>query len=154
MKTLELLKSPMLPQHILDKSKNVPDGPAKIDHIAHLINLINAEAKKLKSQEMATAAQRKQLELLVETAESELKIEMSAEGICELQGEMIKYTLSNSPPKLIITDSALIPKEYMRETVTIEIRKDAIKDQLRLGDVIAGAHLETGMTLKLSAKKE
>lgn len=154
MKALTLLSSPILPQHILDKSKNIPDGRAKVDHVAILINMISSEAKKLKSEELQIASKRKQLELLIEAAESELKLEMSDEGICELQGEMIKYSLSNSPPKLIISDTTLIPKEYLRETVTIEIRKDAIKDQLKLGDIIPGAHLETGLTLKLIANKE
>ena len=155
MKALEIFKSAALPQAILDRALAVPaEAIKKVDHIASMINLINSEAKKIKSEEATLAAKRKTLELLVEMAESSIKEEMGAEGMCELQGEMIKYSLSTSPPRLIIDDQLLIPKEYMRETVVVEIRKDAIKDQLKLGDVIPGARLEYGTTLKLSAVKD
>lgn len=154
MKALELFQSQLLPQSILDRAKNVPEGAQKIDHIATMINLISAEARRIKSQEATLTAQRKSLELLVEMAENSLKEEMHLEGICELTGEMIKYSLSPSPSRLVIEDATLIPKEYMRETITIEIRKDAIKDELKLGREIAGAKLEHGLTLKLTAKKD
>ena len=154
MKALEILSAPTLPQVILDKAQQVPSEPAKkIDHIANMINAINTEAKKIKAQEAVLASGRKQLESLVERAEASLKEEMTAEGICELQGEMIKYTVGPSPHRLIIDDESAIPAEYKHEVVTVEIRKDAIKDELKLGSVIPGTRLEQGITLKLQANK-
>lgn len=155
MRALEIFKSPAIPKHILDKASNVPDEAAKkIDHIFNTINLINREAKEIKSQEADLAAKRKMLELLVNQAEDLIKEEMFAEGLCEINGEMIKYTLSASPHRLIIDDESLIPKEYKREIVITEIRKDAIKDELKIGAIIPGAHLEQNKTLKCSTNKE
>jgi hypothetical protein len=154
MKALEIFKSNAMPEHLIAIAKLAPESAAgKIDHIAHMINLINSEAKKIKQEEAGLKAKRTHLEMLVECAESSLKEEMTAEGICDLHGEMIKYSVAPSPHKLIIDDPELIPKEYKVEVVTVELRKDAIKDELKIGTVIPGAHLEQGTTLKLSANK-
>lgn len=154
MKALEIIKSNAMPEGLLERARNIPESAAgKIDHIANMINLINAESKKIKQEEAILKAKRAHLEMLVECAETSLKEEMTAEGICELQGEMIKYTVTPSPHKLVIDDSELIPAEYKVQVVTVEIRKDAIKDELKIGTVIPGAHLEQGTTLKLSANK-
>lgn len=155
MKALDLFKSKALPENILAKANSVPDNYAqKVDHVASLINMISAEAKKLKAQEAVIASSRKHLELLVEQAEESLKEEMSLDGLCEISGDMIKFTLSNSNPKMIIEDEKLIPEIFKRDIIVTEIRKDAIKDELKLGAVVPGCKLEQGLTLKLSARKD
>lgn len=155
MKTVEIFQASILPAHLMEKINNVPsNAAAKIDHVASIINAINSEAKKLKHMEMELAAQRRSLEFVVEQAESSLKEEMSSEGMVELHGEMIKYSVSPSPHKLIIEDESQIPAEYKIEVLTTQIRKDVIKDELKLGTIIPGAKLEQGVTLKLSANKE
>jgi hypothetical protein len=155
MKALEIFNTPTLPESILAKANNIPASYSqKIDHVATLMNMINAEAKKLKQQETVIATQRKSLEALVSQAEDSLKEEMSLEGLCEIQGELIKYTLSASNPRLVIEDEKLIPQEYKRDLVVTEIRKDAIKDELKMGTVIPGCKLEQGTTLKQMANKE
>lgn len=155
MKALELFKSQVLSPALLAKASSVPDGPAaKVDHVASMITAINKEAKAINMQEAELAAKRKALEQLVESAEEAIIKEMTEQKIEVLKGTLIQYTVPLCPHKLIIDNPSLIPKDYIRETIVLEIRKDALKDDLKLGALVAGAHLEQGITLKLSAIKE
>ncbi len=154
MKTIEIFQQSILPAHIHDLINSVPaDLPKKIDHVANVIHALQVEAKKLKSQEMELSHQRKALEFVVEQAESSIKEELRNEDRVEMTGELIKFTIHDSPPKLIIEDESLIPEVYKTEVIKKELRKDAIKDELRMGNEIPGAKLETGITLKTLVNK-
>ena len=111
-------------------------------------NLVNDR----KAQEKELASERKNLELALEDAKTFIKEYMLTNGLAELEGSVVKYSISRSNPKLIIEDESLIPKIYKEETITTTIRKDAIKDQLKMGDDIPGCKIEDSFALKVNLK--
>lgn len=154
MKSLEVLQNEVLPDKILIFAKNVPEeASAKVDHMALLMNMIEVENNNLKKQEAELKAKRNKLEELIETAKLNIKEEMFSEGLCEIQGNLIKFSISNSNPKMIIEDEKSIPEKYRFETIVSNIDKEKIKEDLKLGKEVAGAKLEQGQTLKIGAVK-
>lgn len=154
MKALELVKhAQVLPENLKSKIDNMLPSASPVDHLANIINTIQAEAKAIKMQELNLAGQRKSLELLIEMAERSVMSEMADEGLCEIEGQLVKYAIKLNPHKLIIEDEKLIPDEYKKTVTTIELRKDAIKDELKLGAEIAGCKLVQDSSLQLKTVK-
>lgn len=116
--------------------------------IRHVENAIDS----LKKEEQERARRRKEMEAMVEDAKAYIKRYMLTEGLAELEGNVVKYTLAKAQPKLVIEDEKVIPNDYKQQTVITEIRKDAIKDQLKMGDMIPGARLEESFSLKVGVK--
>lgn len=68
-----------------------------------------------------------------------------------------KYDLVVSLPptqKVVVTDEALIPKEYSREKITVTLNKEAIKADLKRNREVPGAELvDSDPTLTLVLKE-
>lgn len=154
MKALEIVKTAgVLTPGLKAKIDSMLPSNSPVDHLANLINTVNAEAKALKAQEAALAGQRKSLELLVQMAESSVMEQMHEEGLSELPGQLVIYKFKLNPHKLVIDDESLIPDLYKREVKSIEIRKDAIKDELKMGSEIPGCRITQDVSLQLTTNK-
>lgn len=149
MKALQIIKSGSLNSSLKEKVESMLPAQSPVDHLANLINLINGEAKRLKTQESLLAAERKNLEALVVMAEKAVFEEMQGDGLVELGGNLIKYVIKLNPHKLIIEDESLIPDIYKKQVTTVEIRKDAIKDEMKMGAEIPGCRLVQDQSLQL-----
>lgn len=150
MKAIKILEAGYgVRQEIQEKIESMLPAQSPVDHLANLINLINGEAKKLKAQESLLAAERKNLEALVVMAEKAVFEEMQGDGLVELGGNLIKYVIKLNPHKLIIEDESLIPDIYKKQVTTVEIRKDAIKDEMKMGAEIPGCRLVQDQSLQL-----
>lgn len=125
--------------------RSVDDAYISIRHIENAID-------SLKKEEEERRTRRKSLEARVDEAKAFIKRYMLQEGLAELEGNVVKYTLAKSQPKLIVEDEKAIPEDYKLQTVITEIRKDAIKDQLKMGDQIPGCRLEDSFSLKVGVK--
>lgn len=125
--------------------RSVDDAYISIRHVENAI-------ESLKKEEDERRARRKALEARVEDAKAFIKRYMLQEGLAELEGNVVKYSLAKSQPKLVIEDEKVIPEDYKLQTVITEIRKDAIKDQLKMGDQIPGCRLEDSFSLKVGVK--
>lgn len=125
--------------------RSVDDAYISIRHVENAI-------ESLKKEEEERRSRRKALEARVEEAKAFIKKYMLQEGLAELEGNVVKYSLAKSQPKLIIEDEKVIPEDYKQQTVITEIRKDAIKDQLKMGDQIPGCRLEDSFSLKVGVK--
>lgn len=106
----------------------------------------------LKKEETELVQKRKQVEDSIDKAKEFLKKYMIENGLAELEGTQVKYTLSKSNPKLIIENEKLIPKDYFVDTIVTTVRKDAIKDELKIGAEIPGCRLEESWALKVAVK--
>ncbi len=126
--------------------------PQAVDAAVVTLNDAEKRASELKKQEQSIARERKEIEAQIEAAKAAIKDFMLNQGLAELEGSLVKYTLSKSAPKLIIEDDEVIPDIFKVSTITINVRKDAIKDQLKLGDNIPGCHLEDVFALKVGVK--
>lgn len=76
-----------------------------------------------------------------------MKEAMSSLGVDEIQGNDIRYKLSKSKPALQIENEELIPKQYKKEVVTIELNKKALAEDLTMGE-IPGAKLVDSFSLR------
>jgi len=152
MKALDIVKSAVgLPQDLKEKIKTMLPASSPVDHLANLINLIQGEAKALKAKETALANERKTLDALVALAENSIMQEMSEEGMVEITGSLIKYVYKLNPHSLVIEDESLIPDEYRRSIIVSEIRKDAIKDEMKMGREIPGCKLIQNKSVQLKS---
>lgn len=65
----------------------------------------------------------------------------------EIQGEEIRFKLSNAKPSLVINDS-LVPKEYKTPAITEEVDKEAVRIALDAGEKVPGCEYKTSISLR------
>lgn len=82
-----------------------------------------------------------------------IKTTMQLMGTTEIKGENASFKLSNSAPKLVL-NQALIPQEYIIETVVREPNKDKIKGALKEGKEVPGAQLEPVFALRVGVARK
>lgn len=145
---IEITESQSLTENLRLAIKEV-QAPTPVDKLATVMNLLEAEAKELKKQEAQIAAIRKTIELLQAQAETKIAEEMKENGLTEVAGQFVKYTFKKNPHKLIIEDESKIPNYFFEEVVVKQLRKDAIKDELKIGTEIAGCKLVQTESIQL-----
>jgi hypothetical protein len=64
-----------------------------------------------------------------------------------LKGRTASFTVRHSEA-LVITDPQLVPDEWKRTTVTVDIPKDPIKRALKAGHEVPGVHIEQRESLQ------
>lgn len=139
----------------MNELEKIKDGSLiSVDNVYQLTKSFEEQVEVLKAEEKKISQDRKKLELYLENAKQFIKKYMVENGLAELEGRTMVYKLSNGNPKMLIKDAALIPEEYWQTTTTTtrETKNDAIKDQLKMGDVIPGCELEETFTLKTVVK--
>lgn len=67
---------------------------------------------------------------------------LTAMGKDNAKGEQFTFKRRKYPPRVVVADEKLLPKEYIKEKVLTSIDKIAIKKALQNGDEVAGASLE------------
>lgn len=82
-----------------------------------------------------------------------LKDLMQQNDFQELIGHDYKFKLSASKPSVIINNEDLIPSEYKTEVTTIQIDKNKISEDLRIGVPVSGASLQESFALRSSVIK-
>jgi len=133
--------------------ETIKDGSLiSVDNVYQLTKSFEEQVEVLKAEEKKISQDRKKLELYLENAKQFIKKYMVENGLAELDGTVIRYSISRGNPSLVISDEKLVPADYKESTVTETIRKDAIKDQLKMGDVIPGCELKESITLKVGLK--
>jgi len=77
--------------------------------------------------------------------EEYLLVNMQRAGIQKIestQAPFFRISLRKNPPKVVIDSEDELPWEFKREKTIIEADKALIKDALKQGLTVAGAHLE------------
>jgi hypothetical protein len=131
----------------------IKDGDLVVDDAFMAMKKVEETVAKLKQEEDYLKIQRQNYEANLEEAKTFIKEYMKVNGLAEITGTVVKYSLSKSQPQLVIDDESVIPAEYKEETVVTKIRKDAIKDQLKMGDNIPGCYLRDTFALKVGVNK-
>lgn len=67
---------------------------------------------------------------------------LTAMGKDNAKGEQFTFKRRKFPPRVVVADEKLLPKEYIKEKVLTSIDKIAIKKALQNGDEVTGASLE------------
>jgi len=66
----------------------------------------------------------------------------------EVLGNENRFKLQKTPAKLIIEDEMALPDKYKITSVVVDIDKPSLKSDLKSGEKIPGAKLETGTTVR------
>lgn len=80
-----------------------------------------------------------------------IKNVLLASGKDEIKGNDYRYKLTASQPSLVIDDEKTIPKEFT--VVKTEINKTLLKEVMKAGADVPGAHLEPSVSLRAYRNK-
>lgn len=75
--------------------------------------------------------------------------EMLRTNTPEIKSSLFKIKITANPPRVEVTNQALLPDRYVRTTMTMSPDKMAIKEELQKGIEIPGAELRQDMKLKI-----
>lgn len=108
-------------------------------------------AAQIKEAEQAMAARRKALEGRAERLTAYLLANMQHAGISKIESPHFCLAIKNNPAAVVINEPGLIPAEFMRqpEPPPPSPDKTAIKEAIKAGKEVPGAHLAQGVRLEI-----
>lgn len=133
--TLEALEG-----ELVTKAENI----AKIESMmAYEVSAIEQEIKRLTAKKKT-----------IENGQSRLKKylfdNMKRLGMDKLKGELFTVSIRKNPPKLIIDDPDKVPASFLTIVPEhYEINNPMLKDALKAGEFVTGAHIEQGESLQI-----
>ena len=127
------------------------DLEAKAVNVGMFIRNLEASAEQIKLAEKAMAERRKALENKAEQIKTYLFENMKRTGITKIESPYFALTIKKNPAKLVIDDTGLIPTElYVYPEPPAPYPDNAkIKDMLKAGQEVAGAHLQQDERLEI-----
>jgi hypothetical protein len=120
----------------------------KIDDYAFVLARLESTAEYYKEQEQAMKAKRQAIENAVERFRDRLKESMLNSGQKSLQGAGVKFTISPTKGKVVITDETAAKILYGRIVETVKIDLDKIK-----ADIDNGVNLDCAKVLQTHSLK-
>lgn len=102
--------------------------------------MAGTEAKRLTARAKSADAHAERLRAYVLSC-------MGEAGVQRVDGARFKAALVPTPGRVVVTDEKALPPELLRTTT--EPNKTAIKDALLAGEQVPGAHMETGVALRV-----
>lgn len=118
--------------------------PDKADGYKFFIDDLRAQAVLFNERASLFARIAKSFTSYSETLKYSIKMACMELGVNEIEGREFRWKLVNNAPSLVVDDESLIPSEYKEEVVSVNIKSDMIKEALKNGKTVPGAHLETG----------
>ncbi|MDU5647664.1 MAG: siphovirus Gp157 family protein [Haemophilus parainfluenzae] len=101
-------------------------------------------AEALKAQEAEFAQMRKRKERAMERLKGLCLTYLTLTDKRQAAGDLFTIKRRKNPARVIVSDEAAIPREFIREKVTTSVDKTAIKKALNAGQAVTGAFLEQG----------
>ena len=120
------------------------DLEQKCSNVAFVIRNIESLAEQSKQAEQQMAARREAIEKRAKRIREYLLRNMLDCKIPSIESPWFAIAVKNNPGKVVIDDERAIPSEYMRqpEPPPAEPDKNAIKQAIKAGKEVAGAHIE------------
>lgn len=113
----------------------------RIDAQAYFLDRVDMEIDFFKAQADQLSKVVKRLKEIKEAAKDAIKLQMVSMCEDKVEGNSMRFTLSERDPRVEITDETLIPSEYTTEVISHKIDTDKIKTDLSAGKKIQGAAL-------------
>jgi hypothetical protein len=122
---------------------------AKIESYGFVIRNMDSFIESMKAEEDRMAARRKAHENQVERIKKWLFENMVACGISKIECPAFTISVATNPPKTVVDDESLTPKDLMVEHPAPEPTPDkkAILAKLKAGETVPGWHIESGKRL-------
>lgn len=124
------------------------DLTEKVDNIACYIKNTRALAEQIKQEKLALADRQKRLENRVERLEEYLLncLLVTGQKKVETARNCVKYTTSHP---LHVIDESVIPKEFIKFTITKKPDANAIKAAITAGEDVPGAEIGTNYNINI-----
>ncbi|MDD5037427.1 MAG: siphovirus Gp157 family protein [Methylococcaceae bacterium] len=149
---LDRLYDPDLPEDcILDTLEGIEGEMAdKAENIAALCCELEATAAAIKEAETRQKSRRQAMENKASRLRKYLLDAMAATGNSKFETSRFRIAIRQNPEAVIIDDEAAIPGDYYREIpARMELDKAILKQAMKDGFPVPGAHLERGQRLEI-----
>lgn len=117
----------------------------KLESIAKVIKNLDAMADAYEDEERRLRTKKQAAKKRVDGLKKYVKDNLEAIGKDKVEAGIFKWSLQNSPPRLVITDESLIPDEFFmieRKPIKSEIKKAIEMDQIIDGaEIVREKHL-------------
>ena len=121
----------------------------KAESMAKLVRGIDGDVAALKEEETRLAKRRKALENKQTNIKLFLENQLKQMGLDKVETPLFKVSIQNNPPSVNILDEDLIPEQYKKTVTTTSLVKNDILKALKEGQVIEGAELKQGKSLRI-----
>lgn len=127
------------------------DLELKATNVAMFARNLESTAASIKEAEAAMAARRKAIERRAEGLRLYLLTNMQRSGMTKIESPHFALSIKSNPPSVVINEPGLIPAEFMRqpEPPPPAPDKTAIKEAIKAGREVPGAHLVSGVRLDI-----
>ena len=123
---------------------------AKAEGYCKFLAMVEGTVDHFKAEERRISTARKVLENKIERAREYMKEALINANIYKFTAGTFKITIAKNPESLVIDDPDTIPAQYLTYVPATTIPdKAAIKEAIKAGEVVAGAHTETGLSLRI-----
>ena len=119
----------------------------KADNYAVIIADLNAQEAKLKTEIDRLTKRRQTLRNNADRMKQSLQQAMETVGKEKMKTDYYSYTIQKNPQKLILDDEEIVPEDYF--VTKRELDKALLKDALKAGQEVRGAHLEQTESLRI-----
>lgn len=136
--------------NMLDVSKH--NLEIKVDSYAYVLDQLKLQGPywKQKASEMNAVA--KGCERAAKSLQDRLKYAMKTLEVEEVAGQEYKFKLAKTAGKLVISDEAIIPDEFL--VVSYIPNKEKIKEAIKSGIEVPGAYIESEPSLRKFLNKD
>lgn len=120
------------------------DMQEKCTNVAAFIRNTEALAEQIKQAEATMAARRKALENRADRIRQYLLENMQRTGISKIESPWFKIALSKNQPSVVVDDEDTLKfahPEFVKVVTTESLDKTAIKEAIKAGQIVEGAHL-------------
>ena len=121
----------------------------KAESMAVLVKSIDGDVTALKEEESRLAKRRKALENKQANIKLYLENQLRVMGIDKVKTPLFTVSLQNNPQSVNVLDEDLIGKEWWKTVTTTTLDKKNLLDALKLGQVIKGAEIKQGKSLRI-----
>jgi hypothetical protein len=118
----------------------------KAEKTACVIRNLEAEAKAIEEEEKRLRTRRKALEGSADRLRGYLEVHMTMNGLPKITGKLFTLAIQKNPPSLRL-DTDSLPDEWW--VVKKEPDTSRVKDALKAGQIVDGAWLEQGQSLRI-----
>ena len=120
------------------------DMQEKCTNVAAFIRNTESLADQIKQAEQAMSARRKALENRADRIRKYLLDNMQRTGISKIESPWFKIALAKNPPSVVVDDEDTLKfahPEFVKVVTTESLDKTAIKEAIKAGQIVEGAHL-------------
>lgn len=133
------------PQTVADTLEGMGgDLEAKATNVAMFCRNLESLADQVKQAEAAMAARRKAIEGRADAVRAYLLSNMLRTGITKIESPYFKIAIAKNPPSVVVDDEdtlKFVHPEFVKTVTTESIDKAAIKEAIKAGQIVEGAHL-------------